>query len=488
MQRKLSVLLLIVLSALLFINIRNGHDWGDDFAQYLIQAANIIHDKAQTANGLVQASDKFAVAAYPAGFPLLISPVYAFSGYEITPYLILMTLLLILLCTLVFRYYSYYLPAGIAFIMLLFFAFHPETLDLKAQILSEIPFTLILTSLFLLCRRSEITIRKLILAGVLSGLLVSMRIAGLLIVPAFLLWQVFNSVTSRDQRTPMVMAGNMLTYILTSAAVFLLINSLLIPVPLGSLSGFYSDAAAANEFRFISNLNQYADECQDIFRLPLLNTALWKWLCAGLILTGFVLRLLRFRSLPDWFFLLYILLLGAYPYASGGFRFLFPVFPLLILYLMEGIKFCTGLIRQPVMNVVFVLTFLALFAAQLNSYAVIWNERNKLPEGPQSQEAKEMFGFIRNNTDPDDVIVFPRARAMALYGERKTTYLIRNSSMTDNTELFRRMNVSLLVITKNDRPHPLEDPLLREYLEHNRSDYSLIWENDTFEVYRNKLP
>lgn len=480
--------MLIVLSMLLFINIRNGHDWGDDFAQYLIQAGNIVRGNPQTLNGLVQTSDKFAVPAYPAGFPLLISPVYAISGYEIAPYLILLSLLLIWLSILVFRYYTFYLPAGLSFFMLMFFAFHPSTLDLKAQILSEIPFTLLLTGLFLLCRKPDFSLRHLILAGIFTGILASIRIAGLLMIPALTIYLLLNFNKAGNRSTAMLMTKNILTYILSCAALFFLINSILFPVPLRGISGFYSSAASVNEMQFISNLNQYAAECQNIFRLPFVNGTLWKWLCAALIVSGYILRLVKLRAIPEWFFLFYLLLLGAYPYSSGGFRFLFPVSPLLILYLIEGIRFYTGLISRNKVNTAAGIMMLVLFFPHLNSYALIWNERNILPDGPQSPEAKEMFGYIRNNTGKDDVIVFPRARAMALYGERKTSYLIRNYSLAGNTGLFRRINVSVVVRSKKENSDPLKDPLLNEYLDHNKSAYSLVWENERFEVYRKKLP
>src|SRR5690349_10934268 len=92
------ILLLVCLLPLLFINVKNSHDWGDDFAQYIIQAKNIIENKPQTENGLVFFSGKplYAIEAYPAGFPCMIAPVYFMYDLQISPYLIFISLILIL--------------------------------------------------------------------------------------------------------------------------------------------------------------------------------------------------------------------------------------------------------------------------------------------------------------------------------------------------------------------------------------------------------
>ena len=41
-----------LLLPLFYINVKDSHDWGDDFAQYFIQARNILEGRPQTDNGL----------------------------------------------------------------------------------------------------------------------------------------------------------------------------------------------------------------------------------------------------------------------------------------------------------------------------------------------------------------------------------------------------------------------------------------------------
>src|SRR5690242_710038 len=90
-------LLFLFIVPLLFINIKSSHDWGDDFAQYLIQARNIVEHRPQTENNLIldEQNGAFAVKAYPVGFPLLLAPIYALKGLDIKYYFIVNSLLLI---------------------------------------------------------------------------------------------------------------------------------------------------------------------------------------------------------------------------------------------------------------------------------------------------------------------------------------------------------------------------------------------------------
>ena len=71
---------ILFLLPLLYINAKDCHDWGDDFAQYFLQARNIVENRPQTDNGLVfdKVDGDFALHAYPAEFPLIICPFYYF--------------------------------------------------------------------------------------------------------------------------------------------------------------------------------------------------------------------------------------------------------------------------------------------------------------------------------------------------------------------------------------------------------------------------
>jgi hypothetical protein len=76
----------ISITALLFWSgLTNGHDWGDDFAAYIMQAKSITegrHSEFIEANRFTieQSSYPIGPVAYPWGFPVLLAPFYALFG------------------------------------------------------------------------------------------------------------------------------------------------------------------------------------------------------------------------------------------------------------------------------------------------------------------------------------------------------------------------------------------------------------------------
>ena len=65
-------------SLIILINIftlKQGHNWGEDFSQYIIHAQNIISSKAYGSGIMVDAP-----VIYPPGYPLLLAPIIKVFG------------------------------------------------------------------------------------------------------------------------------------------------------------------------------------------------------------------------------------------------------------------------------------------------------------------------------------------------------------------------------------------------------------------------
>jgi hypothetical protein len=84
---------------LLFINIRNDIDWGDDNAHYLLQAKYIAQGTPQANSQYIFNPDcpVLGPPAYPIGLPLLLSGVYYFMGLNFHAFSLLFTFALIAL-------------------------------------------------------------------------------------------------------------------------------------------------------------------------------------------------------------------------------------------------------------------------------------------------------------------------------------------------------------------------------------------------------
>src|SRR5665213_140532 len=93
---RIYALLVVLLIPLFFINIRDSHDWGDDFAQYIQQAINSTKGIPQSESGYIY-NREIDIVARPVGFPLMLAPVYMVFGNSIKAFSVTITLFLFLL-------------------------------------------------------------------------------------------------------------------------------------------------------------------------------------------------------------------------------------------------------------------------------------------------------------------------------------------------------------------------------------------------------
>ena len=78
------IVYIILASSILTI----GHDWGDDFSAYIMQAASLIqgelHNFIEENTFTIQESSRvLGPVIYPWGYPLLIAPIYAAFGLNL---------------------------------------------------------------------------------------------------------------------------------------------------------------------------------------------------------------------------------------------------------------------------------------------------------------------------------------------------------------------------------------------------------------------
>jgi hypothetical protein len=147
-NHKTFFLLVLLCLPLLFINVKDSQDWGDDFAQYFLQARNIIEHRPQTDNGLVfdqtESESRTALKAYPVGFPLMLATVWKVHGHSIEAFSILISLLMIGFAALIFVYLKNFFSPLLSFIRVLAIIYNPVMLESKREVLSDIPFAFFL--------------------------------------------------------------------------------------------------------------------------------------------------------------------------------------------------------------------------------------------------------------------------------------------------------------------------------------------------------
>ena len=462
------LLLLLLLLPLFWIGTENLHDWGDDFAQYILQARNIVTGQSQINDNLVFPKEElpFAIVAYPVGFPLLLAPVFAKFGLFIPPYLYLISFFLIISSILLFEYLKRIFDVQNSFLIAIMFSYNLISLILKKEILSEFPFVLALLALFLIIQTGQ---RKtFVLAGLLAGILVSIRVSGFVIFPAILSWQL---VTKNGLPMNKRLANSCL-FIATGLAVFGFLNMAIFNIDLKNFFGFYAQQFDTNSEKIIANFLDLFGKAAELI-LPPLKSIIWTWLVLVLVGIGFTKRF-KHAQLADWFFLFYLLLIVFYPYSSSGMRFLFPVIPIILIYFVIGFETIAALIlsKQRSSQFLIVIACLSIIFSLKTFYSL------PKADGPYSKDARSAFNFIRTKTPENAVILFSRARALNLYADRKATFLIQHKSENENFATLQKIKCDYILYA--DERSGAFNQNLQDFLMKRKSDYDTLFKEDRY--------
>jgi len=450
---KVRLLLLLLLAPLLYSSVRQP-DWGDDFAQYLLQTRNIVEGRSMQDNGIVAdpALPAFAIPAYPVGFPLLLLPFYSSDPFRTAPYFIVPALSLLLAAFACFLLLRKRFGVTTSLLSSLLIAYHPVFLQAKTELLSDLPFiAFLLLGLQAMATEKEepISRRNIVFAGLSFGLAMSMRLTGFLLLPTLLAWSVFD----RSKRSA---AGKIAGIALL---LFAILNVVLFPIDLPGIWQFYRGAIAAQPLLLTD---------QFIFYLHQLNALFWispfSW-TGGLIVPGMLVYYWRKRDsldAADWFLLAYAGLLMTIPYQGGGLRFLLPAIPLLLRNLLS-------LVRPFVLPVLQFRRYLHVAYAGIVLVLILpgivdWLTTLERNDGPESLEGKRILSIVEQKTPKDAVIICAKPRAIQWYTGRRATYLIDGVLPARIDSAFAQLNARYLICERTGRPGAFADDKMNAYL------------------------
>lgn len=470
-------------SAVFLLNIKTSHDWGDDFAQYIHQAKNISEGISQQETGYIY-NPRFAVLgppAYPMGFPILLSPVYSWTGNNIKAFNYLISFFLFAFLMACFFYFRKYMSELAAFMMVLILALNPWLLTFKTEINSDIPFSFfaIVTLLaYSRCKRNFINAFLLALA---AGFAFSIRTAGItLVIAAFIdqlhAWHKKDSAHSK-----------IFMLIIPAGAIcfYLLLNKIIFHLP----EGFFAEPASNFTFKKIYdtvllNLDYYFEVLQSLFGTDRQNPyrfvstfLMSSVLCFTVI--GFIIRMRSSFTVSEWFFSIYIAMLLVYPYSHSGLRFLIPVIPISLVYCTDVIK---HLMKSA--NLYYPKTFIAgcailFFLFYKPDIKKIQNEERKILRGPQHASAAEAFLYIKGNTKAESNFLFIKPRAMALYTGRNCMSANPQAPVSEISADLKAFEIDYILINNS-----ISDDAIKNYVSAKLTPDNIVWKNDAFCLYK----
>lgn len=397
-----------------------GHEWGDDFASYIMQAESITEGKMQefvehNAFTILESSFQIGPVAYPWGYPLILAPVYAIKGNSPLalklPGIILFAVFLICLYELLA---SSDLTPTESLLLVAVFAFNPLLLDFLDQILSEIPFLLFSTLTLGLAHKRVRTATESALLGLAIAFAFFIRTTGILLLASFLLTEIFKIWHNRKDN---LFFKNMLQHLLIVCGIFGLLwiaYAVLFP---GGGESYFAQYQAFQLSTVLENSRNYFDVFSQFFGKTTFWKSLYYILCI-FFLIGFWVRRKK-DPLFILFFVLWMLMLITWP-AWQGARFIVPVLPIFIYFTHQGIKSAAQ--RVPAMyqpdtqrvlhGFWLIIAIIFLFNSGRHAYLNLQNDR--AISGPYDTYSREVYDFIKEKTASDSIVVFFKPRAMRL--------------------------------------------------------------------------
>jgi hypothetical protein len=419
--RNIPLILIVILSMVLgFSTLTRGHEWGDDWAWYVLQAKSVLDgttkefmDASEFTN--TQSTTHVGPLAYPWGYPLILTPMVALKGTH--PLALKLPGLFFYAGFLICLYHltKPRLTRTESLLVVSLFAFNPMLIRFLDQILSDIPFLFFSTlTLLLMTQNSKRGTLQFALIGTSIFLTTFLRATGILLLAGFLIIGFFRFWSNRKDRE-MVKEFFLGSLVVCSVFAFLwVVNSLLFPSGGESYLSQYAGLSLETVKGFTSGYFR-------VFSVFLGEAQGWMYLYYVVVLFFLLGAWTRRRDEPIFilFFILWLIVHITYPYWQGP-RYIFPLLPIFIYFTFQGMKFATSRLpesHQQLGQRVFYGFWLLmvgyfLLSASGNAYANLRADRQI--NGPFDPYSRQVYEYIKERTTPDSVVVFFKPRVMIL--------------------------------------------------------------------------
>ena len=447
--------LFVITMVISVIGIANTQPWSGDFSQYLAQARAIADGQVNEwfmkhSYTIDHSASGLGAHSYPWLTSILIIPIYKIWGINFVPYQVFMAFCL---AVTVIALYILLLRRNVKFSAALLICgaiiLNIHYVGLTKIILSDIPclmFTVIAWAL--IDRYLEVrNIKYAILVGVLSFAAFSTRTMALALLAGLGLVDLIHFIKELKNKRLTIKAFA----VMCVPYVTFLVLAAILSVALPKGGSTYLDYFSVTAEQLKSNITYYANMLLSMFTQNIQNCSLWPQViqdhkmiipaCLGVIMIPLLIaavigafkRAKAADHLP-YYFVVMFLMLFVYDYQQGT-RFIFSLFPIVLIlayYGMTGekksgekasVRENLGKIARVDFAVVIILCMLfgAIRIARGDTAST------KVIESVNSQYALEVYDYINENLDTDDVVIFYRPRILRLYTD---VY-----SYTNNTEL-----------------------------------------------------
>lgn len=456
------------------LTIKDGHNWGDDFAQYIRHAENIAEGKSY-AGGIML--EKWVVV--PPGFPLLLAPLIKLFGLNFPVLKWLNVLFWQLYVIFVFLLVKERLGERTALGISLIFLTAPWFFVFKQNVLSDIPFLFFITAALW---SSEKYFEKggnnyFLLSLLLAGFAFLIRWAG---VCFFIVWVLYVFLKNKGKGTlPLVFgtvaalivfqtwlgvsASNHVKELSIPPAQFASIMIAYVPAVLLAILEFFAPSATV----FVQPIYQFAA------KVP----ASVPYLLLGVVLVFFLRGILKRNiSFTDVFSMFFLVGIFFWPIKGGEGRYIIPL--LLSVSMVGGA--CISRIKPAGMRNDFILhSLIALVIAHNVLVTVLsYDFQDDQIYKPQN---RELVSWVRENLKEDDHYMIAKPRALGVLTDRLgATYGLTEYDRTHWWERIERLRIGYLILSKGHQVPEIAQ------VEGGIVDAELAWENPVYKIFKVK--
>lgn len=462
--------------------LRPGHEWGDDFALYVLHARNLVEGRPYAQTGYLYNPHypNIGPPTYPPVAPAVLAPVYAVAGLDLHRMKLQMVG-----CFTAFLAAAYLLfrtqlgpgRAGLAIAVVgLNWFFLQETNTIGSD---ELFLALLYLTLLLLEKTGQTDSTSRItrvgppVSGAVAYLAFATRSLGALVIVAL---GVKELIVRR--RVGRAAAVTMAVFVGLALAQTLLVHS----------DRRYLDQLRGGPGVLVQHAAWYAERWAAFWSnghwyLPALLLAGLGLLLASV---GFALRVRRGVGLCEVFTVVYTVAILLWPSYEGE-RYLLPIIPLAIFYLFCGFDH-PWLTRRPAFGrAAFGLLLAGTALSYAGRYMVL--DWGPLAHGVHTPQAQELFRCITERTHPADVVLFAKPRAMALMARRTSAAPWVPDTDDQLWTYMRSVEAAYLVVTNREGVFGRAEnrelaQFLRGFVARHASRLTQVCANADFTVYR----
>lgn len=357
---------------------------------------------------------------------------YYLTGHNIKSLLILISFFYVLLGVVLYLFfqtrYAQENSKTIAVLLVLTILCNYNVLELKMEIMPIFPFMLILYSILILYSFHEKSYVSFFFISFLIGLLITIRNIGLCLYIAILIHLFIGLVKNYDFKK----LNKLLIVVFLPLFTILFIKWLVFgDSNLHNITWYQSVFSLENMKALIfSNLNNYLNAIKSLF-----EQEIWGWTnliikdaVLILFLIGLVKKWLEKREITDTFFIIYIGILLFYPYKNATYRFLIPVLPIILIYIIIGIKSIELRVKKDYLVFLF---FMVLLASNYINVKNLINNGDQYTLGPENKNASEVFQYIKDTVQTDHSIAFSKPSVLHYYTNNKSLYISSKSDVEE---------------------------------------------------------